>query len=118
MGPESTNQLKGNIMTRKAKTTKTTKTAAVAKPEIQKAKLTKRNATPTTALLDCTDKVVRARAAHTKAAWEQIAPLLPAPAAELAALPIFEDERYRAALVSGPAFVSYMQRRGHLTIVK
>lgn len=105
--------------TRKTRTTRATRTtkaapAAPAKPE--KAKLTKRNATPTTAVLVVTDKAPRLRSKHTQVAWEMVAKAAPAPAATLAALPVFADKQFASALVSGPAFVSYMQRRGYLAV--
>lgn len=81
------------------------------------AKLTRRNTTPSTAVLYL-GKLPKSRAAHNSAAWQAISAALPATAAALAALPVFGDARYAAALVSGPAHVSYLQRRGILTTVK
>lgn len=82
---------------------------------VANAKLTKRNLTPSNAVLIATGKPVKVRSAHTTAAWAAVSASCPAPAAELAALPVFSGE-HQAALVSGPAFVSYMQRRGYLAI--
>lgn len=81
------------------------------------AKLTRRNTTPSTATLYL-GKLPKSRAAHNSAAWQAISAALPATAAALAALPVFANPQYAAALVSGPAHVSYLQRRGILTTVK
>ncbi len=88
---------------------------AAAKTEVQPtapAKLTKRNATPTTALLVATDKAPKSRADHVKNAWNAVLAVLPSTAAELAKLPELAD----AKCVSPQAFLSYMQRRGFLTV--
>ena len=86
-------------------------------PEIvAAAKLTRRNTTPSNAVLVVTTKGAKIpRAAHNKAAWDAVTSAAPASAAVLAALPVFAGE-HAAKLVSGPAFVSYMQRRGYLAI--
>lgn len=73
-------------------------------------KLTKRNATPVGTTLVQTDKQPKARAAHVQAAWSAVVAALPATASTLAALP----ELQHPACVSGPAFLSYMLRRGFL----
>ena len=98
-----------------AKQSKQAKTVAKAAPEapVAVAKLTKRNATPSDAMLVTTSKAPKLRAAHVKDAWEAVAKAAPATAAALSALPVFSG-KHAAALVSGPAFVSYMQRRGYL----
>jgi len=87
-----------------------TPAVAAAKPA---AKLTKRNATPTTAVLIRTDKTPKDRAPHTKAAWAVLEAALPATAAELiAALEEAKfDEVTKTKLVSFPAYISYMIRR-------
>jgi len=85
--------------------------AAVAVQEIP-AKLTKRNATPIGAVLVATDKAPKSRADHVKNAWQAVLAALPSTAAELAKLPALAD----AKCVSPQAFLSYMQRRGFLTV--
>lgn len=92
--------------------------APVAAQPVATAKLTRRNATPSNALL-VLGKPSKARAAHNTAAWQAISAALasgPQSAATLAALPVFADKQYAAALVSGPAHVSYLQRRGNLVV--
>jgi hypothetical protein len=74
-------------------------------------KLTKRNATPITAVLVATDKAPKSRAAHVKAAWDAVIAALPATATELAKLEPLADK----GCVSPQAFLSYMIRRGFLT---
>ena len=75
-------------------------------------KLTKRNATALTAVLEQTEKVPRNRVGHTSAAWDALVKLLPATAAELCKLP----ELAAKECVSPQAFVSYMIRRGNLRV--
>lgn len=91
--------------------------APAAPAPVAGAKLTRRNTTPSTAVLYL-GKLPKSRAAHNSAAWQAISAALPATAAALAALPVFSQPQYSAALVSGPAHVSYLQRRGILTTVK
>ena len=92
--------------------------AEVAAPEVAApvAKLTKRNSTPTNAVLVQTDKAPRDRTDHTKAAWEVVSKALPATATELvAALEAAKfDDHTKAKLVSFAAYLSYMIRRGML----
>jgi hypothetical protein len=109
----------------KAKSTKATKAApkstkakkpaqAPKAPQVVTAKLTKRNATPTTAVL-VVGVPSRAKAAHNQAAYQAIAKAVPAPAAVLAALPVFAGP-HAAKLVSGPAHISYLLRSGVLAV--
>lgn len=72
-------------------------------------KLTKRNATPISAVLALTDKVPKVRAGHNKDAWEALKAALPCTAAELAKV-----EALNAAPIVCSQFVSYMIRRGFL----
>jgi len=74
-------------------------------------RLTKRNSTPTDALLVLTDKAPKSRAAHVVTAWEAVKKALPATAIELAKLEPLRDVK----CVSPQAFLSYMLRRGFLT---
>lgn len=103
------------MATKSKKSTKTAKAVQAAPAPVASAKLTKRNATPSDAVLACTDKAPRLRAAHVQAAWQAVQKAAPASASKLAALPVFSGE-FAGALVSGPAFVSYMQRRGYLAV--
>ena len=78
--------------------------------------LTKRNRVPTSAVLVYTGKKMSDRAEHTKLAWDVVAKILPATAAQLvaeldaAAL----DPATQKKLVSFSAYISYMIRRGAL----
>ena len=76
------------------------------------AKLTKRNSTPTSAILVATDKAPKSRADHVKNAWNAVLAALPNTAAELAKLEPLADPK----CVSPSAFISYMQRRGFLMV--
>jgi len=74
------------------------------------ATITRRNSTPSTATLVATNKVPKCRAAHVQQAWAAVLAALPCNAAHLCTLP----QLAVPACVSPQAFVSYMQRRGHL----
>ncbi len=75
-------------------------------------KLTKRNSTPTTAVLVATDKAPKSRAEHVRNAWAAVLSALPNTAVELAKLEPLGDPK----CVSPQAFISYMQRRGFLMV--
>lgn len=97
-----------------AKKIKVVPAAVPAAPIVALAKVTSRKATPSNVILAVTAKGAKnPRSEHTKAAWDAVRAAAPAMAADLAALPIFAG-KHAAKLVSGPAFVSYMQRRGYL----
>lgn len=85
--------------------------AAVVETVAVPAKLTKRNSTPTNAVLVTTEKAPKVRAGHNATAWAAVLAVLPCTAAELAKLP----ELNTAPIIAGP-FISYMQRRGFLTV--
>lgn len=78
--------------------------------------LTKRNRVPTTAVLEYTGKKISDRADHNKRAWEVLAKVLPATAAQLVAEldAAGLDAADQKKLVSFSAYVSYMIRRGAL----
>lgn len=82
--------------------------------EAPAANLTKRNRVPVSAVLVRTEKAPKDRADHTKLAWEVVEKALPATAAEvLKALEAAAfDETTKRKLVSYPAYLSYVIRRG------
>jgi len=95
---------------------KKAKQAPAAKPVVTEVasvatKLTKRNATPSDALLVLTAKAPKSRAAHVIAAWDAVKKALPATALELAKLEALSEPK----CVSPQAYLSYMLRRGFLT---
>ncbi len=88
---------------------------AAAPAPIAAAKLTRRNATPSNAMLVLGTTACKTRAAHNAAAWAAVQAALPAPAAVLAALPVFTNPKGEFyGKLNGPVWVSYAQRNGWL----
>jgi hypothetical protein len=99
--------------TRKAATAKAAPAPVV--PVLAAAKLTRRNATPSNAVLVLGPTACKTRAAHNAAAWAAVQAALPAPAAVLAALPVFTSPNSpHFGKLNGPVWVSYAQRNGWL----
>jgi hypothetical protein len=102
--------------TRKAASKAASKVAPQATAPIAAAKLTRRNATPSNAMLVLGATACKTRAAHNAAAWAAVQAALPAPAAVLAALPVFTNPKGEFyGKLNGPVWVSYAQRNGWLT---
>jgi len=98
-------------MAKKAKQAPAAKPVTVTEVASVATRLTKRNSTPTDALLVLTDKAPKSRAAHVITAWEAVKKALPATAIELAKLEALAEPK----CVSPQAYLSYMLRRGFLT---
>ena len=99
---------------KKAKTAAKAAPVAKAAPEapVAAAKLTRRNATPSDAVLAPSGNPVKLKAAHNKDAWAQVEKACPATAAKLAKL--LDDGPHGKRVSGGHVFVSYLQRRGYL----